>query len=159
ACGLACVEQRQERAPRIANDEWRIDAQLRDDVLEILDVRLPGDGGLTSSVVEPRLAAAALIVEEQLALGAVRGALEPQHLRQHVVVMGARAAVQEEQPFAAGGAVGAPVERCTGGLGKTGYARRRDGEGGARHARNNSRRRAARRNDRAGRSSYAPARS
>src|SRR5688500_11563413 len=100
ARSLERMEQREEPAPRVAHNGQRVDVELLDDGGEIVDVRPPGYG---RAVLRLRAAASALVVEEELVpVG------EPQHLRQHVVVVCSGASMQHEQSRRASRAVRAP---------------------------------------------------
>jgi len=86
---LDCVEERQHRAPRIADDGKRLEPEFRYDRPEVLDVGAPRD---RNPRVRLRAPASLLVVKEQvIALSQV------QHLRQQVTVVGARASVQNDQ--------------------------------------------------------------
>ena len=90
AGGRDRVEEREQPAPRIADERERLERELARERREILHVRAPGDGG---AIVAARPAAAALVVEDEPVL--VR---QCEHLREHVVVRRARTGVEKGQP-------------------------------------------------------------
>src|ERR1051325_168076 len=117
--GFDREQQGEQSAPRIADDGWRIEPQLRDDAVEIVDVGLPSD---RRSLVGLRLSAPTLIVKNELV---VVGKL--QHLRQQIVVMRSGPPMQHEQRCSADGSVSNPVKRNCGRRREPGFAWCRNG--------------------------------
>ena len=84
------VQQREQPAPRVADERERLERELTHESREILDMCPPGDG---RAILTSRTSAAALVVEDQPVV-----ARKLEHLRQEIVVRRTRAAVQHEQP-------------------------------------------------------------
>ena len=99
---LERIQEREHSAPGIPHDRERSKPELSYDQGEIIDLRSPGDGG---RVIGPGPSTTALIVEEQLVVFG-----EGEHLGEEILVMRARATVQDQQTCRRLGAVGAPVQ-------------------------------------------------
>lgn len=84
------VQQGEQRAPGVPEYRQRLNVKLADHVQQVLHVMLPAYRFVTGLA---RLPTTALIVEDQTMLLS-----EPKELRKQVVVVGARSAVEDQDP-------------------------------------------------------------
>src|SRR5689334_7785073 len=95
-----------------------VEAELPGERGRVVDV---GSPGYRCGIVGPRLAAATLVVKDELVVSG-----EVEHLRQQVLVICAGSAVENEQFSGSGRAVFAPIQGDWGSRCEAGFPRRRD---------------------------------